>query len=67
MSATRAVLAGAMVMFPGLAYAHTTEVPHGHPHLMDLSAGASLIAVSLFAVSVTLLVVARRAAARRRK
>lgn len=67
MSKLRAVLTGGFTLSSGAALAHTTEMPHSHPHIMDLSVGSSLIAVALFSISVALLLAARHVAARRRK
>lgn len=67
MSKLRAVLAGGFVLSSGAALAHTTEMPHAHPHIMDLSVGSSLLAVALFSVSIALLLGARHVATRRRK
>ncbi|MEM6495609.1 MAG: hypothetical protein AAGB04_27655 [Pseudomonadota bacterium] len=67
MRATMASLTGALLLVSGAAMAHTTDFPHSHPHIMDLSVGSSLLAAALFSVSVALVLAARRAAIRRRK
>ena len=67
MRGLKAILFGWLVMVAGPAFAHTTEVPHAHPHIMDLSVGSSVLAVALFAMSVVALIAARRATVRRRK
>ena len=63
----KAALVGVLVLASGSAFAHTTEVPHAHPHIVELSAGSSLIAVALFSISLALIIAARRSVIRRRK
>jgi pheromone shutdown protein TraB len=65
-AATLTVLAP--ILAAGTAYAHTTEAPHAHPHLMELSGldQAALVA-GLLALAVVMLTAARRALVRRRK
>ncbi|MEM7749057.1 MAG: hypothetical protein AAF346_12430 [Pseudomonadota bacterium] len=67
MRALTTVLTGPMLLVSGAAIAHTTDVPHSHPHIMDVSVGSSLLAVALFSISAVLILAARRAVTRRRK
>ena len=42
MSKTRFALAGMMSVLPTSIMAHTTDVPHSHPHLMQLDLSQAL-------------------------
>lgn len=67
MSKLRGVLAGGFGLSSDAALAHTNDMPHAHPQIMDPSAGSSFLAVALFSISIALVLGARHVATRRRK
>ena len=66
MSKPNLTIAGMMTMSPAFAIAHTTDIPHGHPHLMDLGLSQALPPTLLLLTAVALFYTAR-VVVRRRK
>ena len=54
MSKRMITVAGLMSAFPALTVAHTTDVPHAHPHLMELGLSQALPPTLLLLTAVAL-------------
>ena len=61
------LLACSVMLLPLPALAHITEVPHAHPHLVDLGIGQGAVIAGLLALAIALFYTARQFACRRLK